>query len=290
MLIGSYLIVKNAETTIRDYIKYYIDHQGINILFIIDNGSLDNTRKIVKKMNDRRIVLADIQNQSQNNWNSIIRHIIKELTSVMKCDWVIPLKIYEYYFSNNYKTVRQALYNIKKENRNVEDILFLTQSYSFSNTELDDMQETCFQKRMNYCKTDNFSKPIMYRPFSISDDLEFEVYANPSIEAKNCQIRKLASDELSCFSYPTVNYNQTVNHILNIAESLIIESNGKWLRGKDKKTRAIFEAYNKIKNDEFVKYYNNNFFLSQTKIESGTINKTILKKPQLAAFWELTTH
>ena len=91
MKIGGCLIVQDDEYSIQQQVKFHLDAQGFDYLFIIDNDSRDRTAEKIRSLEDPRILLYQADTPLSINRDPIVTHMVNELFDRLDCNWVAIL-------------------------------------------------------------------------------------------------------------------------------------------------------------------------------------------------------
>lgn len=68
MKIGGCLIVSDDEFAIQQQVRFHLDVQGLDYLFIVDNASRDRTAELIQGLNDPRI----LSTQQTSHWGGTV--------------------------------------------------------------------------------------------------------------------------------------------------------------------------------------------------------------------------
>lgn len=101
-------IVKNESHLIDEWLQHYLD-QGADRIFLIDNGSTDDTpAKIERWKHTGRVELVSYPEQHQQQrhyWNAFRHFAIDE-----RCEWVAIADVDEFWFCKSGETLASYLY------------------------------------------------------------------------------------------------------------------------------------------------------------------------------------
>jgi glycosyltransferase involved in cell wall biosynthesis len=116
MVIAGITMVRNEIDVIEFCIEHHLS-QGLDYIFICDNGSIDGTYEYLleKSKNDSRIVLS--RELGEFHQKLIINNLSNKAYE-NGCDWVIPFDADELWFSTN--TLKKDLENVKEASVRIE--------------------------------------------------------------------------------------------------------------------------------------------------------------------------
>lgn len=100
-------IMKNESLLIKEWIQHYLD-EGADEIYIIDNGSDDNSKEIIESFSStgkvQYIFLPKKWHQKEHYWSTLRKHKIKE-----RFEWLLIADVDEFWFVKDGRTVADAL-------------------------------------------------------------------------------------------------------------------------------------------------------------------------------------
>jgi hypothetical protein len=103
-------IFKNEAHIFEEWISHYIK-EGVDVFYLIDNGSTDNYMSILDKYIKKGIVILNIDN---SKYQQEILYNKYYLESAKKCEWVIVVDLDEFmYARNGFNTMKDYLKSLK---------------------------------------------------------------------------------------------------------------------------------------------------------------------------------
>ena len=100
--------VYNEEQFIKGSLELVLPF--VDEVIVVDNGSTDDTNKIVQSINDPKIKIFDYPKQAVVDMGAVRNYSLEQCTS----DWFLQVDADEYYPEQSMKNIRQAVdYNVK---------------------------------------------------------------------------------------------------------------------------------------------------------------------------------
>lgn len=107
-------IFKNEAHILEEWINHYIN-EGVDIFYLIDNGSNDNYMDILDKYIKNNIVVLNVDSTRHQQTNLINKYYLED---AKKCDWVISVDLDEFvYARNGFKTIKDYLNSLNNINQ-----------------------------------------------------------------------------------------------------------------------------------------------------------------------------
>lgn len=107
-------IFKNEANILEEWINHYIN-EGVDIFYLIDNGSNDNYMDILDKYIKNNIVVLNVDGTRHQQANLINKYYLED---AKKCDWVISVDLDEVvYARNGFKTIKDYLSSLNNINQ-----------------------------------------------------------------------------------------------------------------------------------------------------------------------------
>ena len=105
--LGILAIMKNEGRNIEEWIEHYI-WQGVQQIYLIDNGSDDNTQELIKPWvmsgSVKVITLTERWKQEQHYWTAFKHFKIRR-----QCKWLIMADLDEFWFCKDGRILSQAV-------------------------------------------------------------------------------------------------------------------------------------------------------------------------------------
>lgn len=177
MKIGGCLIVSDDEFAIQQQVRFHLDVQGLDYLFIVDNASRDRTAELIQGLNDPRILFYAADQPLGRNRDQVMTHMVQELLDKLACNWVLPLSQGDYFHSQQFGRTRKVLVNVPE----IVDVLQI-HTYRFHETALDNPREKNFLRRLKYA---NLSVPRLIINRRSKDNIQSLVSMGGSLLMKN---------------------------------------------------------------------------------------------------------
>lgn len=100
-------IMKNEGLTVKEWIQHYLD-EGADEIFIIDNGSADNSKQIIESFLStgkvHYVYLPKKWHQKEHYWSTIQKFKIKD-----RFEWLLIADVDEFWFVRDGRTVADSL-------------------------------------------------------------------------------------------------------------------------------------------------------------------------------------
>ncbi len=282
MKIGGCMVVKNEEQLILDNLRYHLDHQGFDLIAVVDNGSYDRTLEFIDSLEDPRVLL--FSTKPGQGFVQGLASSVAALTLFKKqgCDWVLPFDADEFWISQEYATVRAVL-----ENMEAGLDVVVTQGYCFHETELDDPEEKNPFCRLLYAEPEPQTRVVLHRMGDKMRGLPVGghwVELNDGVKVKS---EVVSRTRLARFHYRYLSEEFFRKRIMNQVEGNLIRFGEKWLSGKLDYAQRILNWYNFIRNGEFEEKYRTRFYWSRDRVEKGLREATIHRFDNLREIFPL---
>ncbi len=278
MKVGGCMVVKNEADVIEQVVRYHLDDQEFDMLLVVDNGSTDRTWKILQSINDRRLLLFQtswkdgfVQDEATTEGSNL-------LFEKHGCDWVLPIDADEYWVSEQFGTVREAISHLLPD-----FTVYNTFAYDFMITELDDPEEPDFRKRMRYARLHPTPKAVLH---NLGGNIKYIMIGSHLIylhdESKRREIG--VKPEVLCrYHYRYLSKKQVMRKILYKAEGYIIRTKGQWLYDSREGLhgRHVRDHYFAIREGNIDKWYQN-LVKSEDTIKKGVAAGDFVQRDVLA--------
>ncbi len=275
MKIAICMTVRNEYDRIKDNILYHINKHGVDFIFIIDNGSNDGTYKLVKELNDPRVIIKRTEPNFGFHQGIILSKAFSELSQ--HYDWILPTDADEYWVTRNHGNLRKLLEGIDPK---YEAIQCLT--YNLRETELDPSEEKNFLRRLLYATPPSNSRFILRG--SAAAKIENIEFGGHKVEVKNgfhLNTVEGNPDDIVKFHYNHIDFQDAVKRVINQAEGFIVGFGDEWLNGKTKLGMHIQRKYKLIKQGTFHDYYRDNFVWTKKQLEEKLKNRKAIYLPDM---------
>ncbi|MFC2170383.1 glycosyltransferase family 2 protein [Calditrichota bacterium] len=267
MRIGGVISVRDEEQLVELNLRYHLDVQGFDTILIIDNGSTDNTFRILTEMNDSRVIIKRTTPETGLAQDVVSTIGTKELFDIYGCDWVIPIDGDEFWVSSTLGTIRNALEQVPE---NID--ILMTRSYRFYPTVLDDASLDHFLLRLRYAKYESFGdvehKVIMRR---LSDRLESLPIGNHWANLKKGATAVTADvriEDISRFHYRYLDEQSFKKRVISYSKGCIQRFGRDWELGKRSESRRIYEWYVDILDGKFEEKFRKSFVLDEQYVKT----------------------
>ncbi len=252
MRVGGCMVVKNEADVIEQNIRFHLDKQGFDILLVVDNASTDDTWSILQDMKEPRLLLFRTGWQDGFVQDTATTEGSEALFTQHGCDWVLPIDADEYWLSETFPTVHDALSQIDPSYN-----LYSTFAYDFVMTELDDPNESDFRKRMQYARIHPTPKMILRK---LGGQIKYIMIGSHIVYLNDESLRKevgIQPEVLCRYHYRYISKEQIMRKILYKAEGYIVRTKGEWLHQgrKGLHGRHVRDMYFKIREGKIDELY-----------------------------------
>ncbi len=97
MKVAGRLPVHNAGMLLPYAFDYYLNHEHLDAVCVIDCGSFDGSQDIVKSCQDKRMISLSVAIDQLHRLPELITQLLKILFLKRKCEWVLPLHPGEFF-------------------------------------------------------------------------------------------------------------------------------------------------------------------------------------------------
>lgn len=273
MKLAGCTVIKNEERLIEANLRHHLEHQGFDILLVIDNGSYDRTLEIVQGIGDSRIVVSQTkpnQGHRQGYHMTIGAHL---LFNEYKADWVAPFDADEFWTSERHGTVRSFLESVPDE----VDVV-VTQGYRFHETELDDPAEANPFRRLLYARPEPHPRVVLHK-MGGGRLLEMPIgmhWVSLRDEEKPNQWRVDRAD-MARFHYRHLDVDDFRRRMMNKAEGQILRLGREWLAGESEFGRTHRLWYRAIRDGRFEREYRKAMVLTRDTVEKEVARGELLR-------------